>query len=41
MGGYVGVESEEGDGSRFWIELAAADPAVPVEVKEYADSWAI
>ena len=24
MGGIVGVESEEGKGSTFWIELAAA-----------------
>lgn len=26
MGGAVGVESEEGSGSRFWIELKAAQP---------------
>jgi signal transduction histidine kinase len=26
MGGAVGVESEPGKGSRFWIELMAADP---------------
>jgi signal transduction histidine kinase len=28
MGGCVGVESEEGKGSRFWIELKPADSAV-------------
>jgi signal transduction histidine kinase len=25
MGGKVGVESEEGQGSRFWIELVAVE----------------
>jgi PAS domain S-box-containing protein len=38
MGGRVGVESEEGQGSRFWVELpkaAAVVPAgTPVETKE-------
>jgi signal transduction histidine kinase len=29
MGGSVGVESEAGKGSRFWIELPAAKPDVP------------
>jgi signal transduction histidine kinase len=27
LGGEVGVESREGEGSRFWIDLPAADPA--------------
>jgi signal transduction histidine kinase len=25
MGGFVGLESKLGEGSRFWIELSAAD----------------
>ncbi len=25
MGGWVGVESEEGEGSRFWVELRSGD----------------
>jgi PAS domain S-box-containing protein len=29
MGGQVGVESEPGKGSRFWIELKRAPPATP------------
>lgn len=31
MGGEVGVESEPGRGSRFWLELKAADPLAPTE----------
>jgi signal transduction histidine kinase len=26
MGGRVGVESQSGQGSRFWVELKAAKP---------------
>lgn len=29
MGGSVGVLSEPGQGSRFWIELASAEPKGP------------
>jgi PAS domain S-box-containing protein len=32
MGGHVGVESEEGQGSRFWVELPVGDPRVPPSV---------
>jgi signal transduction histidine kinase len=30
MGGRVGVESEPGQGSRFWVELRAAGGALEV-----------
>ncbi len=29
MGGRVGVESDEGKGSRFWIELRKAEASLP------------
>ena len=38
MGGRVGVESEPGKGSRFWIELARTEPSgqreTPARLKE-------
>lgn len=30
MGGRVGVQSQEGKGSRFWVELLAAERTVPI-----------
>lgn len=36
MGGRVGVESEEGEGSRFWIELKSAEPRSSPEEAETA-----
>jgi CheY-like chemotaxis protein len=37
MGGTVGVESEPGVGSRFWIELASGEPAAVAPVSNAED----